>query len=309
MPHHRLLQALACLAPWICPAAAQSSFVNWESPHVHPLDLTPDGTRLLAVNTPDARLEVFDVTGTTPLAAFNVAVGLDPVSVRARDNTEAWVVNHVSDSISIVDLVTSRVAATLATDDEPADVVFAAGRAFVSCSQANTVLVFDLANLGAAPTRIPLFGEDPRALAVSPDGTRVYAAIFESGNRSTVLGGGTVERRGELRVPPQRGGSDPSGPYGGTNPPPNAGTSFHPPLNDVGGTPPPVSLIVKQDALGPLDGRQQPRLDEPLGQRPQCREVGPTRGLEPGRPRRRGDRCGRRSGSATCRPDEHLHER
>ncbi|MBK8180540.1 MAG: beta-propeller fold lactonase family protein [Planctomycetes bacterium] len=249
MPHHRLLQALACLAPWICPAAAQSSFVNWESPHVHPLDLTPDGTRLLAVNTPDARLEVFDVTGTTPLAAFNVAVGLDPVSVRARDNTEAWVVNHVSDSISIVDLVTSRVAATLATDDEPADVVFAAGRAFVSCSQANTVLVFDLANLGAAPTRIPLFGEDPRALAVSPDGTRVYAAIFESGNRSTVLGGGTVGAVGNFGFPPNVVDL-PTGPYGGTNPPPNAGASFHPPLNTSQGTPPPVSLIVKQDAAG-----------------------------------------------------------
>ena len=33
-----------------------------------------------------------------------VPVGLDPVSVRARSNTEAWVVNHVSDSVSIVDL-------------------------------------------------------------------------------------------------------------------------------------------------------------------------------------------------------------
>ena len=43
-----------------------------------------------------------------------------------------------------------------ATDDEPCDVVFAGEpeRAFVSCSQANTVLVFDLANLDAPPQRL-----------------------------------------------------------------------------------------------------------------------------------------------------------
>ena len=35
----------------------QSGFVNWESPHVNPLALTPDGATLLAVNTPDNRLE------------------------------------------------------------------------------------------------------------------------------------------------------------------------------------------------------------------------------------------------------------
>jgi hypothetical protein len=57
---------------------AQSSFVNWEDPHVHPLELTPDGTKLLAVNTADARLEVFDTTGPRLVRLFDVAVGLDP---------------------------------------------------------------------------------------------------------------------------------------------------------------------------------------------------------------------------------------
>ena len=126
--------ALAASAP------AQGTFVNWESPHVHPLDLTPDGTRLLVVNTPDTRLEIFDVTGEAPVLVGEVAVGLDPVSVRARSDGEAWVVNHVSDTVSIVDLATARVRATLDTEDEPTDVVFAGtDRAFVSCSAANRV--------------------------------------------------------------------------------------------------------------------------------------------------------------------------
>ncbi|MEQ1892935.1 MAG: hypothetical protein ABL998_10360, partial [Planctomycetota bacterium] len=106
-------------------AAPQTDFVNWESPHVHPLELTSDGELLLAVNSADQRLEVFALESGTPVALASIPVGLDPVSVRARTAREAWVVNHVSDSVSVVDLATQHVVATLATEDEPADVVFA----------------------------------------------------------------------------------------------------------------------------------------------------------------------------------------
>jgi YVTN family beta-propeller protein len=227
---------------------AQSSFVNWETPHVHPLDLTPDGSTLLAVNTADARLEVFDVTGPVPTPVGSVPVGLDPVSVRARGNGEAWVVNHVSDSVSIVDLVTLRVSATLATEDEPADVVFAGSpeRAFVSCSQANSVLVFEIADLSLAPTVLDLDVEDPRALAVSADGASVYAAVFESGNGSTALGGGSTMAGG---FPPNVVNVG-AGPYAGVNPPPNVGPGFSPPIDGALPTPPRVSMIVKKDGSG-----------------------------------------------------------
>jgi len=188
----------------LCALVPQDAFVHWETPHVTPLALTPDGTRLLAVNTPDQRLEVLALGSGRPTLLAAIPVGLDPVSVRARTDDEVWVVNHVSDSISIVSLAGARVVATLATDDEPADIVFAGTpeRAFVTCSQANTVLVFDPADRHAPPVRIPLRGEDPRALAASPDGLHVYAAIFESGNRTTVI---------------QAPLDDPSGPSGGIN--------------------------------------------------------------------------------------------
>src|SRR5262245_40770783 len=77
-------------AALLAPAGLSQSFVNFESAHVHPLELTPDGTRLLAVNTPDNRLQVFDVSGAGVVSLGAVPVGLDPVSVRARSNTEAW---------------------------------------------------------------------------------------------------------------------------------------------------------------------------------------------------------------------------
>src|SRR4051812_19208096 len=78
------------------------SFVNFESGHVRPLALSPDGSRLLAVNTPDNRLEIYTVgVGSLALAA-EVPVGLEPVAVATRTNAlgrvEAWVVNHLSDS-------------------------------------------------------------------------------------------------------------------------------------------------------------------------------------------------------------------
>jgi len=235
-----VLSAILTITPL---SSGQTSFFHWESPHVSPLALTPDGSRLLAVNTADNRLEVFDVSGVTPVLLRSISVGLDPVSVRARDNSEAWVVNHVSDSISVIDLGSGRVVRTLFTADEPTDVVFAGSpqRAFVSISERNQIMVFDPANPGAAPTTIAIEGEEPRALAVSGDGATVYAAVFESGNLT-----------GAIR---QQDVSNPTGPYGGVNPPPNSGNAFSPPRNPVLPPAPPVAQIVRRNAAGQwLDG-------------------------------------------------------
>lgn len=232
-----------CLVPG--PALAQPDYVNWETPHVSPLTLTPDGNTLLAVNTADGQLEVFDVTSSSAVHVRSIPVGVDPVSVRARSNSQAWVVNQISDSVSIVDLSTGHVIATLQTDDEPADVIFAGTpeRAFVSCSQSNTVLVFDPAALGSAPQSLTIVGEDPRALAVSADGSAVYVAVFESGNGTTILGGGSTMGAGAY---PPNIVSNPAGPYSGTNPPANAGAVFQPPVNPVNPAAPAVGLIVRK---------------------------------------------------------------
>ena len=223
--------------PPAAPAPSQS-FVNFESPHVSPLDITPDGTRLLAVNTGDNRLEVFDLTQSVPERVGAVQVGLEPVSVRARTNSEAWVVNHISDTVSIVDLDTMHVIATIFPGDEPCDVVFAGQTelAFVSVSQENRVLVFDPNDLDATPIPIEIAGEDPRALAT--DGTSVYAAIFESGNLTTVIDDTSVSFPGFNPYP------------GSPNPPPNDGLLFDPPLNDDLPRAPRTALVLKQDASG-----------------------------------------------------------
>jgi len=168
-------------------AVAQSSFVNFEGKQTNPLRLSPDGSRLFAVNTPDARLSVFDVSSPShPLLIAEIPVGIEPVSVHPRSNDEAWVVNEVSDSVSVVSVSRGIVTDTLQAKDEPADVVFADGRAFVSCSRNNTISVFDIAT-HAKLADISLLGNNPRSLAVSPDGTKVYAAFALSGNRTTLI--------------------------------------------------------------------------------------------------------------------------
>jgi DNA-binding beta-propeller fold protein YncE len=217
-------------------AGAQGSFVNFESGHVRPLALSPDGSLLFAVNTPDDRLEIYAVAAGGLTLAAEVSVGLEPVAVASRVNgsgrTEAWVVNMLSDSVSIVEIDPtnidrSRVVRTLLVGDEPRDIVFAGpsgNRAFITTArrgQNSTVAanlttagigralvwVFDATNLGAALggtplTVLTLFGDTPRALAVKPDGTRVYAAVFHSGNRTTAITETTVTNNGGLPPPP-----------------------------------------------------------------------------------------------------------
>ena len=148
----------------------------------------------------------------------------------ARTNDEVWVVNHLSDSVSIVKLTPQpHVERTLLVGDEPHDVVFAGPtdgsgfvkRGFITAAHRGQnhvrgtghtdplgqyasagvgradVWVFDATSLGSGLggdpiTVIGLFGDKPRALAINAAGTVVYAAVFHSGNRTTALSEGLV---------------------------------------------------------------------------------------------------------------------
>ncbi len=172
-----------------------TDFTNFESDPVHPIALSPNGQRLFALNVPDARLEVYDVTPEGLSLVDEIPVGLEPVSVAARTDNEVWVVNHLSDDISIVDVAAGNVVRTLRVGDEPTDVVFAKTslvpgaprQAFVCLSAEDRVKVFDPVTLAQVGAPIALFSDDPRALALSPDTTKVYAAAFESGNKTTIV--------------------------------------------------------------------------------------------------------------------------
>jgi len=202
------------------PVVGPQTFVSYESGQVRPLSLSADGQKLFAVNTPDNRLEIFSVSGNL-MPVASVPVGLEPVAVAEDPGGRVWVVNHLSDSVSIVDVSATppRVIQTLWVGDEPRDIVFAGSgreRAFVTTAHRgqnspvdpalNTpgigradVWVFDSTALddtpgGQALGIVSLFGDRPRPLAVSADGLSVYAGIFLSGNRTTVIGPANIRK-------------------------------------------------------------------------------------------------------------------
>jgi DNA-binding beta-propeller fold protein YncE/mono/diheme cytochrome c family protein len=215
--------------------------------------MSADATTLYAVNTPDNHLEIFDLSSGVPVHKSTVSVGLEPVAVAVGPNGFVWVVNHLSDSVSIVDVTDApaRIVQTLLVGDEPRDIVFAGSngeRAFITTAHRGQNTGFDPALTspgqgradvwvfnalapgngmgGQAETIINLFGDTPRALAASSDGSRVYAGVFHSGNRTTVL---------EADIE-------------------NGGLDKPPPLASVDGQPQPATgLIIKYDGENWID--------------------------------------------------------
>lgn len=75
------------IGAWLAREAV-GSFVTFETGQVRPLALTAGGTRLLALNTPDARLEIFAVDKGDLSHIGSVPVGLEPVAVAARTGVD-----------------------------------------------------------------------------------------------------------------------------------------------------------------------------------------------------------------------------
>jgi DNA-binding beta-propeller fold protein YncE len=250
-------------------ATAGPSFVEFESGPVRPIAISPDGNTLFSVNIPNDTLEVYSLASGMPVFQYRVPVGLEPVAVAARTNTEVWVTNQLSDSVSIITLVgIPRVVQTLLVGDEPRDIVFAGNpvRAFITTAhrgqqrtdpsiagvpgagdpQMTTpgipradVWVFDPANLGTTMGGTPLnimsfFTDTPRALAVSPDKNTVYVAGFKTGNQTTTIFQGRVCTGFQPFTPCTL-------PDGTISPGGNPG----PPTDSIGQPAPEVGLIVK----------------------------------------------------------------
>ncbi len=209
-------------------ASLANDLTHFESAPVHPVEVSPSGNRLFVTHTADHRLVVFETNANPPRKILEIMVGLEPVTVRARSQSEAWVVNQISDDISIVDVLNGRVVRTLLVGDKPTDVVFAADRAFVCVSGEDKLRVYNLLDLNQTPIDVPLDTSEPRSLALSPDRSTVYVCALDSGNRTSLVPPEVVQANGGLPAP-------------------------NPPKNPALPNPPDVSLIVKHDGVHWLD--------------------------------------------------------
>src|SRR5580704_7790515 len=193
------LQPLAAVALLSAPLlagsarAAPPNFIEFESGHVRPISMSPSGTQLFAVNTPNDTLEIFNITPQGLVLQARVPVGLEPVAVAARNNGEVWVVNHLSDSVSVVTLAgTPHVVRTLLVGDEPSDVVFAgsSGRAFITTAhrgqQRSDPSIAGVAGAGDPQMTTPsvpradVWVFDPARLGATVGGTPVKIMSFFS---------------------------------------------------------------------------------------------------------------------------------
>ena len=182
--HAVFVLSLCCAADSL---AAAAGFANFESFVTSPIRISPDGSRLFVANTPNSSVSVFDIShGGDPQLLKEIPVGVEPTSVNAISDDQVWVVNQVSDSISVVSVSKGIVTQTLHVKDEPIDLVFAGGNAYVSLSRSNAIAVISLTTHQTLTT-LPIFGGSPRAMAVSPNGKLVYALLAIAGNRTTII--------------------------------------------------------------------------------------------------------------------------
>ena len=92
-------------------ASAKIGYPSFLSPHSSPIAI--HGDQVFVVNTPSDTVDVIDKKNQKIVERINV--GVDPVSVAVRpDGKEVWVSNHISDSVSIIDTVSSEWSAGLA---------------------------------------------------------------------------------------------------------------------------------------------------------------------------------------------------
>lgn len=180
---------------------------NFMSPHCRPIALCRD--LVLVANTPSATVDVIDSKSNAIIE--RVHVGIDPVGIAVRpDGREAWVANHISDSISVIDTQPEsptylQVIATVqdldprtrATRfDEPVGIAFANNdKAYVSLSSENQIAVIDVQRR-AVTQHLSIKAQDPRSIVVR--GNRLYVVPFESNNQTQLSGGSKDKIDGKL---------------------------------------------------------------------------------------------------------------
>ena len=140
--------------------------------------LTPDGRRAFAV-LGGGSLLVIDTATLTTIGDGIFLEGTESIeAVASPDGSRIYVVNAISDNLSVVDAVSLELVSTIpvAAGSSPTSLAIspAGDRLYVSTFVSGSVLVIDLSGPQVVAT-IPV-GSQPNGVTISPDGLRAYVA-------------------------------------------------------------------------------------------------------------------------------------
>jgi YVTN family beta-propeller protein len=170
------------------PASRQVDLVQGTGQErTHMVEVTRDLSRMLTTNISSATVSIFDARpggrGGTGWTHTVVPVGRGAEGFDlSPDEREAWVANAQDGTISVLDLASKRVAATIDANVRGANrLKFTPDgrRVLVTSLSGSSVAVFDAAS--RAETQRIEVGTGAAGLLVEPDGTRAYAACTPDG--------------------------------------------------------------------------------------------------------------------------------
>jgi YVTN family beta-propeller protein len=155
---------------------------------------------LMHMGTPDSHVndETHVDPDITPLGA--AAIGRGPIGDVAANTAAVVVTNYGDDSVSFVNAETLAVEDTIGLPGEPFAAVVSDDRAYVSTSSASqdAVSVIDMNTKTVIATYPLAFGVT--ALAISPDGKRVYAGRTGRDHVDVAVIDTTAERIGTIDI-------------------------------------------------------------------------------------------------------------
>lgn len=225
----RLLSSASLLLATAIPAASQgrTDYLNFEAPQVEPVAIARVGTNddpyLLVCNTPDNRVEIYDISSAdSPVLEARVAVGLEPVSVAFKSFSNGrevmYTADWLGDTVTAVELFSSSNVLTYKmlgsfpvnhTDqvvfddpqglaDEPVHVL--------PVESGSTRLILVAKRFGSSISILDAFTGD--ATTIDPDGAGSRASVTRGGIDMVLTNAGVYPRNPDGSFP---SGGEPTG--------------------------------------------------------------------------------------------------
>jgi YVTN family beta-propeller protein len=142
------------------------------------LDTGAINQKAFVLDNTDNTVRVVDLT-TNLVAGNQPTVGANPIwAALSADSTQVYVANQGSNTLSVINIASQTVVATIATGNGPSFIAVDRGlnRVYVSNRNDNTVSIYDAAQAPLTLKQTVNVGNSPEAIAVLRDGSKAYVA-------------------------------------------------------------------------------------------------------------------------------------